>query len=71
MVSGVGLEATLTSMYIIDYNDSTPVDLPEYFNSTTLNFLHTFSSSGVYYVNFTVHNLVDVKTEIVMVKKIS
>lgn len=68
MTSGVGLAATLTSLYIIDYNDSTPVDLPAYFTSNSLNFLHTFSSSGVYYVNFTVYNLVDSMTKIVMVK---
>jgi hypothetical protein len=49
-----------TNAYIlINYNDSTPTDLPvEGLINNQYIFNHTFPNSGYYYVNITVFNLV-------------
>lgn len=64
----MSLAATLNSLYIVDFNDSTPVNLAAYFNSTAMRFHHTFDTSGIYYVNLTMYNSVSVKTQIVQVR---
>ena len=59
-------------MFLIDYNDSSPIQYP---TSVTLNssyFInHTFPDSGLYYVNVTFFNNVSSASKIILVNFVS